>query len=105
MWEKLKLQFSNYFNGHCCHMRFSIVMTQNNFIYQHSSVFTVNSRFQLLYKHVTIPCTTECLSTILAVLEDGPIKSQNSINVTLLAKGMLLNFLVLSDDVCFHSKL
>jgi len=41
---------------------------------QHSSAFTVNSKFQHLFKHSAITCTTDCLSMILIVLEDGPIK-------------------------------
>jgi len=55
-------------------MRSSIVIMQNNYIYQHYSAFTVNSKFQLLFKHSTIPCTINCLSAILVVLEDGSIK-------------------------------
>jgi hypothetical protein len=38
----------------------------------HSSAFTASSRFELLFKHSTIPCTTDHLSMILAVLKDGP---------------------------------
>jgi len=78
-------------------------MMNNNSICQQSSAFTVNSGFQLLSKHSTTLCTTEHLSTILVVLKDGPIKSQHTINITLLAEDTLLNFLVLGDDVCFHS--
>jgi hypothetical protein len=48
-------------------------MIQNNFC-RHSSVFTANSGFHLLFKLSTILCTTDRLSTILVVLKDGPIK-------------------------------
>jgi len=34
----------------------------------------MSSRFQLLFKHSTIPCTIDHLSMNLVVLEDGPIK-------------------------------
>jgi hypothetical protein len=72
--KKLKFQFSNCFSGCCCYVKFSVVMMQNNSICQHFSVFTMSSRFQLLFKHSTIPCTIDHLSTILVVLKAGPIK-------------------------------
>lgn len=37
-------------------------------------MFTANSWFQLLLKHNKITCAVERLSTILALLENGPIK-------------------------------
>jgi hypothetical protein len=54
-------------------MRLSVVMMLNNSICQHSSACTVNSGFQLLFKHSTVPCTIDHLSMILVVLDDGPI--------------------------------
>jgi len=71
--EELAFQFPNRFNGHCYLMRPIIVMMQNNSICQHSSSFTANSGFQLIFKHSTIPCTIDHLPTILVVLEDGSI--------------------------------
>jgi len=68
-------------------MGLSIVKMQDNSICQHSSVFTANSRFRILFKHSTIVCTFDCLSMLLLVLEDGK------------------NFLVLSNDLWFHSVL
>jgi hypothetical protein len=38
-------------------------------------------------------------------LRMGPLKSQNSINITFLAKGTLTNFLLWCNNVCFHSML
>jgi hypothetical protein len=69
-----EFQFSKHFNGHHCYMRSGIVMMQNNSICQHYSVFPANSGFQLLFKHSTMLCTIDHLSTIMVVLEDGPIK-------------------------------
>jgi len=63
-------------------------MMQNNFICQHCSAFTASSGLKLLFKHNTIPCTTDHLPTILVVLEDGPKMVSTS----------LLNLLVLDDD-------
>jgi hypothetical protein len=53
----LKFEFLNHFSGHCCHVRSSISMMQNNLISQHSSVFTANSSFHLLIRHRSIPCS------------------------------------------------
>jgi len=39
--EKLKFQFLNHFNDHCCYMRVSVVMMQNSSICQYSWKFTV----------------------------------------------------------------
>jgi hypothetical protein len=64
-----------------------------------SSTFTVNSRYKLLFKCSTI----DYLPIILVVLEDGPLKSQNS-DITLLVEGAIFRFLVLGSDVstpCF----
>jgi len=71
-WEKLQFLCLNHFNGCCCHMKLNIVVMQNNSIHQYSSVFSVKSGFQLLFKHITILCTIDFMSTILVVLEDGP---------------------------------
>jgi hypothetical protein len=62
---------------------------QNNSICQHSSAFTENSRFKILFKHSTIPCSIVPLSTILVVLEMGPLTSQNNANITLPADDTL----------------
>jgi len=69
-----QISIFNHFSCHCCHIRSSVVMMQNNYICQHSSVFTANGRFHILFKHNTIPCTIDYLSMILVVLEVGPIK-------------------------------
>jgi hypothetical protein len=104
--EKLKIQFSYSFNGRCCRMRLSVFIMQNSSICQHSSAFTANSGFYLLFKISTKPCTTEPLSAILVELEVGPIKSQNSVESTLWQKELFVyNFLVLGNDMCFHSML
>jgi len=68
-------------------------------LHQHSSKFIMNSRFQLFFKHSTKLCTNDCLSMILLLTEDGPIKSQKSVNITLLAEGTLLDFSDLGDNV------
>jgi len=47
---------------------------QNDSICQHSSAFTVNNRFELLFKYSTIPCIIDHLFVILVVLKDGLIK-------------------------------
>jgi len=49
-----------------------------NSIYQHSSAFTTNSGFQLLFKYSTILCINDCLHMILVVLEDEAIKSRTA---------------------------
>jgi hypothetical protein len=64
----------------------TVVTMRNNSTCQHSSVFTANSGFQLVFKHSTTPCTVGQLFMILVVLEDGPIRSQNDINITLSAE-------------------
>jgi len=69
--EMYEFQFSN-INSCCCHTRLNIITMQNNSICQQCSAFIANSGFQLLYKHSTIPCATNCLSTFLVVLKDGP---------------------------------
>jgi len=51
----LEFHVLNHFNGCCSCMRSSTVMMQNNFIFQNSSVFTANSRLQLIFKRSTIP--------------------------------------------------
>jgi len=61
--ENLVLQCSIYFNSHLNHITSSVVMTQNK-LWQRSSVFTVNSKFQFLSRH-TMP---HCLSTYHAPL-------------------------------------
>jgi hypothetical protein len=69
----------------------------------HLSAFlyiAVNSGFHLLFKHSTLPCTIDQLFTVLRI---GPWKSQDSINITLPVEGTLLNFLLLGNDVYFHS--
>jgi hypothetical protein len=96
MGEKFEFQFSNCFNSHCCHMRSSIVMMQNNSVFQPSSLITVKNGFHLLFRQSTIPCTIVCLFWMLAVPKDGP-QFQNSVNITFVAGSTLLNFLVLSD--------
>jgi len=68
-------------------------------VYQHSSVFTANSGFQLLFKHGTIPCNIDHLPMILVVVEDRPFEVPNSVNIILAAEGTLLNFLVLGTDM------
>jgi len=73
MGEKLIFQFSYFFSGCCCPVM-SIVMMQNISFCQNFSVVTVNSGFQLLFKHSTILCTLDRLSMILVVLENVPIK-------------------------------
>jgi hypothetical protein len=54
-------------------MRLSVIMMQNNSICQDSFAFTANSGFRIFFKYSTVPCTVDHLSTILVVLEDGPI--------------------------------
>jgi hypothetical protein len=66
-----RIQLQNCFNGHCCHIRSSVIMQNNSFCH-YSSVFTVNSGFQLHFKYSTSPCMY-CLSMIPVVLEDRPI--------------------------------
>jgi len=58
-------------------------------------------RFEPLFKHSTIPCITDRLSTILVALEDGPVKFTRQRQRYFTDKGMLLNFLVLGDDGVF----
>jgi hypothetical protein len=74
--EGAQVSVSEYFNSCCCHMRSSVVMTQNNSICQHSSVFTVNSGFHLLF--MCNMCTVDHLSMLLVVLEDGPVESSKT---------------------------
>jgi hypothetical protein len=81
--EETQISVLNCFNSHNCCMRSSIVMVQTNSIYQHSSAFFVNGRFKLLLKHSTVLCTVDDLSMILVLLKDGPLNSQNTINITL----------------------
>jgi hypothetical protein len=48
--------------------KLSIAMVPNNSICQHSSAFSVDSGFHLLFEHGTVPCTINHLSTILVAL-------------------------------------
>jgi hypothetical protein len=83
----------------------SAVTTQNNSICRHSYVLIANSRFQLHSKHSTIPCTINNLSTILLVLNDGPTEVPQQCQHHIASTSTLLNYLVLGDDMCFHSML
>jgi hypothetical protein len=74
--EQLDFRFSNRFNGRCCRIR-SVVVMRNYPFCQHSSAFTANCGFKLLFKLSTIPCT------ILVVLEGEPIKVPKAASTSL----------------------
>jgi len=74
-------------------LRSSVVMMQNNSIYQHSCLFTVNSEFKLLFKYSTVPCTAYHLSMILVVLMGGSIKDPKQCQHHFASKGHTSEFL------------
>jgi hypothetical protein len=66
-------------------------------IWQLSSVFTVNSRFQLIIKYSTVLCT------IVVALEDGPIKiKKKQCQYHFAGGGHTSEFLVPVSIVCFN---
>lgn len=63
--------------------------------------FIAKSNFQLLFKHSPIICTNDHLSSILVVIEDGPISvpKQHPYHIILPTEFKLSNFFVLGDDI------
>lgn len=97
-----KFQFSGHFHGCCCHTWSSISLMQNDFYWQNSSAFSVNSGSQLPFKNSTVLYAIDHVSMIQRMV---PLMSQNNVNVTLLAECTLRNFFVLGDGMWFHSML
>ena len=99
--ENLVLQCSIYFNSHLNHITSSVVMTQNK-LWQRSSVFTVNSKFQFLSRH-TMP---HCLSTYHAPLPVNtpcPTACQQSWYCSSLCHTAHTNSFVPGDNACSHA--
>jgi hypothetical protein len=82
-WGRILNLFLNYSCGHLTY-EVSIVMMKKNSICQHYSMFTANSRFQLLFKHGTILCWPPVHTPVSA-----QEWAQNSVNITLPAEGTL----------------